>query len=436
MWWADGLLKRRRLALLQTRGRLEWAVVRGRAGAMQVESQGAVETPLEFDAAAQLRAFELPEGAQGLPLELSVSDDALDAVSLPWSETLLTRGLRRAYLRAVFAAAGAPTHADDRFRFDAGAAGRSRMCLRYPAPLLEALHALCERGRLRLRWVRSQGLGVWALASKLPGSKSVGVIGTRQASLWLGERRVHGLRLSVGLADADASAQECERLRQRETLRAAAAPTSAVMAGEASAPPVGVIAATDLVPPVPAGLSEALWLALQGPARAQAMDLRARIQRQAGAWLVVGSLFVALAGFAGTRFVREAALAQPAPTPAPQSTEATLRPLSSSDAARWTELAPVVQSLNTPFADVLQALRPPKDVAVQVQQVEVIRAAPDTQLERRYRIRAEAPQAVEMLKYMAVLQKRRAWSSVRLLSQGSDGKSSALQFQMELTWRP
>lgn len=435
MWWADGLLKRRRLALLQTPGRLEWAVVRGRGAALRVEAQGVVESPPALDAAAQLHAFDVPDQARGLPLEFSLSDDGLDAVSLPWSEALLKPGLRRSYLRAVFASAGAPSHAGDRFRFDDGGAGQSRLGLRYPTPLVAALQSLCERGRLKLRWGRAQGLGIWALAGKGSGLKSVGVISAGQASLWMGGLRPQTVSMGWGLADANEAAQAWARMRQREGLRAGVATlTSTVLVSDQAVALKDAIAATDRVPPVPADLSPALWLALQGPARAQALDLRERAQSRTGLWLLLGSAFVALLGMAGTLALRQAA---PMPAPShPTQTEATIRPLSAAESARWTELAPVVRSLNTPFAEVLQALRPPKDVAVQVQRVEVVGAARDADAQPRYRLQAEAPQAAEMLKYLAVLQKRRAWSAVRLMSQNSDAKGGALQFQMELTWRP
>jgi hypothetical protein len=381
-----------------------------------------------------LTLARLPLPAHCQRVRVVVADHWLGAATLPWSAALGRGAGLEAAARARLAAAGCAAGAHDTVRVDDAAHGAARLVLAYPAALMQALSALAARAQARLDSVLALSVCAWRLAAG--GGAAPGALALADDGMLLLARARGARPAELIVRAAPAGAQSLDELWQRQCLRD---PQLAALKGV----PLLELRAAGEAPRAPfvaltgAGAPR-LQVAAQGaPDALDALAQRPRVGAPQLAALVTAALLAAagvLHALAATDAEREvrARLARASAPPAAPSVAPQWTPR---EQARIANVNLAIRELNLPFAAILRALAPPKDVRVAVLSVTAAPAASGAQA-ARVKIIAEAPGGADMARYVAFVGERAPFTGAYLSEHEIDDNlpERPYRFTLEASW--
>jgi hypothetical protein len=390
-------------------------------------------------------------------LTVLVAGRWLASTVLPWSAALARGDTALAYARSQLVAAGFDLSPADAIRIDDMPYRELRSAVAYPAALL----AVLRDAALRLGLVLDSVMAMDSLAVEVALTQSgadlaaIAVVEGGFVSFHAGGRRRLSARGSASrLVPSQPRVDEVARLWQRLRWR------------DASLAKVETLAVIDL----DRADSAADWSAAAGMRRVAALDaddplaaLWRRAQRHAagrhplavaaarpasqafgrvGALLAVLALAVAAwaswhasASFAQLRDLRHQSAA---PSTRPPAVRNAAR--SADELARIAAINSAVRSLNLPFAELLSALQPPRDIRVGLLGIDLLAqgsTAASVNTDTALKLSAEAASGAEMTRYVAFIADRRPFVAAYLINHEVVAADPArpYRFTVEATWR-
>lgn len=408
----------------------------------RIEIDGADDAP-SLDAACMALA-RIPAMSGCARMRVAVADCWLASGNIPWSAAVSGKARLDAAARARLAQDGFALAARDVIRRDDAPYGVAGLALAYPASLLDALTAAAARAACRLESVLALSAAAWTLAPRVPAPQTLMLAGDGMLVLASGDNGFMQA-LTVRTASAGLAHDQAHALWQRQCLRephlAAVAAVQwldldAHEAPSASAAMVRNFVALKLGSATGAPVSAALRLA----ALPQHSPLDAVRGPLSSAQVLPIGLALLLAGAALLHTLdavrTERALAARLNTvPTVVAAPSRMAHWSAAEKLRVAAVNTAIRELNLPFAAILRALEPPRDLRVAVLSVTTTPATSSGQTSM-VKIVAEARTGAEMARYVAFLGERKPFTGAHLSEHEID--ETALErpyrFTLEAAW--
>jgi len=417
--------------------RVEWGVMA--RGQWLPDSVSALSiAPLGADAtlAGVCAALERVQAEAGVArLRAVVADKWLAVAAVPWSAALQEAARADAFARGQLQQAGHELQPADTLRLDDAGFAQPRLAVAYPAPLLDALHALAGRSRARLASVLPTSAAAWAVAAR---GAALAVLDQGQLVLARGARRLADVtQREGGVAELQGLWQ---RMRLRDPRLATAAELSVLDLAPTPEPPAQAVPGfTAIELPLQArAMSRALQLA--GLAAAQRLAIDA-VPPQAPAtplrWAVAAAVLLLAGGLslqAWQAVQRVNGLQQQWEAAQVRSAPAAPAALGRDEQARVPAVNAAIREMNLPVAALLQALQPPRDIRVAVLGVDVLGATPGATA--GIKITGEARTGAEMARYVAFVSSRKPFTGAYLTRHEIDetAPERPYRFTVEAAW--
>lgn len=459
MWWVDECvyiwigLDRIHCGMLTGRGsRAVWKTL----AELPMTSSSSREALSLASLTPALRQLPSQLAAQGIQmgrdkeLRVVVHDRWLSLASMPWSPELMDEGRASESVLDHLREMGFEVHRGDTVRLDDAPYGQPRLAVVYSAALLLAIQDLA--GALHLRWcgVRALSVLAWDTLSRLDDLKALVVMDGPSDGLlaWGASKGAWGRSRLLEVkpqnaVSASSVSKAAQLLWSRWQLRQPALnDVHDVKVVTTSTPEQGVLSLAAPLMPMQAPWNvlqpSALWLdRYRG---VHALDAYAKSGRPGwrAVWtalmllMAMGGVMIAAMGWWEARQARASyeSLLGASVVPAPA-----VVPLSKEERDRMVAVNEAIRQLNVPIDDVLQALRPPRDLKVAVLSVETSGGATGAVAKNTVKITAESPSSADMTRYVAFVADHRPFVNAYLIRhEVPDGAEGRFRFTLEAQW--
>jgi hypothetical protein len=390
-------------------------------------------------------------------LTVVVASRWIASTVLPWSAALMQSETALAFARSQLVGAGFDLEAGDTIRIDDEPYRELRTVVAYPAALLALLRDAAARLGLALESVLPLDSLVvdGALTESGPDLAALAVVEGGWVSFHAGSgRRLTARGSASRLAQSQSRAADVARLWQRLRWRDTAlarVDTLAVIDLDGGEYASAWSASAGLRLVAPANGDDALVVlrrtALRSSAGRHPLD-GAAPRPASQAFGRVGAILamLALAAAAWASWQASATFAQlrdlrnemTAPSTRPPASRNAAR--SADDLARVAAINAAVMNLNLPFAELLSALQPPRDIRVGLLGIDLLAqgsTAASVNTDTALKLSAEAASGAEMTRYVAFIADRRPFVAAYLVNHEVVAADPArpYRFTVEATWR-